>query len=207
MTSTASQPYIILAALALDETGEYALREAARIAQQRPGSELHLVHVVLEEDAKASASELVSLEQRLAAAPARIQRYVEQVWSDTPSKVLAHLRAGQPSRSILQTAVDINADIIVVGTHRRAGLKKLMLGSIAEQVLQHAHCPVLIALPKDYSGKVASDVIQPPCADCLKVRQASYGVHYWCDRLSRQYAGPHVYEQSVSPRTASVFPR
>lgn len=210
MTSTASSnpsPYIILAALALDETGEYALREAARIVAQRPESELHLVHVVIEEDSNASASELVSLEQRLADAPARIQRYVEQIWTDTPSKVVAHLRAGQPSRSILQTAVDINADIIVVGTHRRAGLKKLMLGSVAEQVLQHAHCPVLIALAKDYSGKVSSDVIQPACPDCLKVRQSSHGEHYWCERHSRQYSKPHVYEPSDAPRTASVFPR
>ena len=211
MTSTASdsaQPYIILAALALDETGEYALREAARICQQRPSSELHLVHVVKEEgSSNANSSELVSLEQRLADAPARIQRYVEQVWTDTPSKVLAHLRVGQPSRSILQTAVDINADIIVVGTHRRAGIKKLMLGSVAEQVLQHAHCPVLIALAKDYSGKVASDVIQPACPDCLKSRASSNGEHYWCERHSRQYAKPHVYEPSDQPRAASVFPR
>jgi nucleotide-binding universal stress UspA family protein len=211
MTSTASststQPYIILAALALDETGEHALREAARIVQQRPESELHLVHVVREEDDNASASELVSLEQRLANAPERIRRYVEQIWSETPSKVIAHLRAGQPSRSIVQTAVDINADIIVVGTHRRAGLKKLMLGSVAEQVLQHAHCPVLIALAKDYSGKVSSDVIQPACPDCLQVRHSSHGEHYWCERHSRQYSKPHVYEPSDAPRTASVLPR
>jgi nucleotide-binding universal stress UspA family protein len=210
MTSTAStqsQPYIVLAALALDETGVFALREAARLVQQRPGSELHLVHVVLEETQGASALELVSLEQRLAAAPAQIKQYVEQVWSETPSKVVAHLRAGQPSRSILQSAVDINADIIVVGTHRRAGIKKLMLGSVAEQVLQHAHCPVLIALAKDYSGKVLSDTIQPPCSDCLQVRKTSNGDQFWCERHSRSYQKPHVYEPSDSfRRPTSVMP-
>lgn len=204
-SSTPSQPYIILAALALDDTGVLALREAARIAQQRPGSELHLVHVVLEEAAASSALELVSLEQRLAAAPAQIRNYVEQVWSDTPSKVIAHLRAGQPSRSILQTAVDINADIVVVGTHRRAGIKKLMLGSVAEQVLDHAHCPVLIALPKDYTGKSASDTIQPPCSDCVQVRKATHGESYWCERHSRSYQKPHVYEPS-DRRPTSVMP-
>jgi hypothetical protein len=162
---------------------------------------------VVEEGANASSSELVSLERRLADAPERIQRYVEQIWTETPSKVLAHLRAGQPSRSILQTAVDINADIIVVGTHRRAGIKKLMLGSVAEQVLQHAHCPVLIALPKDYSGKSASDVIEPACPDCLKVRSESHGEQYWCERHSRQYSKPHVYQPSDHQRSASGFPR
>ena len=203
--STQTQPYIILAALALDETGVLALREAARIAQQRPESELHLVHVVIEEAPATSAQELASLDQRLAGAPAQIRQYVEQVWTETPSKVVAHLRAGQPSRSICQTAVDINADVIVVGTHRRAGLKKLMLGSVAEQVLQHAHCPVMIALPKDYSGKAPSDSIQPPCSDCVQVRQATNGAQYWCERHSRTYHKPHVYEPSDS-RPTSVLP-
>lgn len=205
--SVSPKPYVILAALALDETGESALREAARIADQRPGSELHLVHVVLEEAPSASAKELVSLEQRLAHAPAQIKQYVENVWSQVPRKVVAHLRAGVPSRSILQAAVDIDADIIVVGTHRRAGLKKLMLGSIAEQVLHHAHCPVLIALPKDYSGKTPSDSIQPPCPDCLRVRQATNGEQFWCERHSHSYMKPHVYEPSDSlHRPSSVMP-
>jgi nucleotide-binding universal stress UspA family protein len=211
MTSTAgsapSQSYIILAALSLDETGELALREAARVAQQRPDSELHLVHVVIEEAPATSASELASLDQRLANAPAKIREYVEQIWADIPSKVVAHLRAGQPSRSILQAAVDINADVIVVGSHRRAGLKKLMLGSVAEQVLQHAHCPVLVALPKDYSGKTHSDVIQPPCSDCVQLRTATNGEQYWCERHSRTYHKPHVYEPSdAQHRTSSVMP-
>jgi len=207
VTPTTSQPYVILAALALDETGESALREASRLAEQRPDSELHLVHVVLEETPSASAKELVSLEQRLAKAPEQIKAYIEQVWSQVPRKVVAHLRAGAPSRSILQTAVDINADIVVVGTHRRAGLKKLMLGSIAEQVLHHAHCPVLIALPKDYTGKSPSDTIQPPCPDCLKIRQATNGEQFWCERHSRSYLKPHVYEPSdAGHRPSSIMP-
>jgi nucleotide-binding universal stress UspA family protein len=206
MTSTAQpQPYIILAALALDETGEYALREAARIARQNPDSELHLVHVVPEEAPATSASDLTALDARLAAAPAQIQRYVEKIWSESPEKVVAHVRAGQPSRSILQTAVDINADIVVVGTHRRQGFKKLMLGSIAEQVLEHAHCPVLLALPKDYAGKVHSDVIQPACSDCLQTRKQSHGESFWCERHSRSYLKPHVYEPTDAQRRPTSF--
>jgi hypothetical protein len=147
------------------------------------------------------------LEQCLANAPGQLQTYIERVWSNIPRRVVAHLRAGAPSRSILQTAVDINADIVVVGTHRRGGLKKLMLGSIAEQVLAHAHCPVLIALPKDYTGKSPSDTIQPPCPDCIQVRKQSNGDTYWCERHSRTYLKPHVYEPSAThPRSSSVMP-
>jgi len=209
MTSTmptANKPSVILAALAFDETGEIALREAMVLAEQRPDSELHLVHVVRVEAPAASAMELVTLEKRLAHAPAEIQKYVEKVWAEVPRKIVAHLRAGQPSRSILQTAVDVNADIVVVGTHRRGGLKKLMLGSIAQQVLEHAHCPVLIALPKDYTGKSPSDTIQPPCPDCVQTRQATNGEQYWCERHARSYLKPHVYEPSQATRAASVMP-
>jgi len=201
-----TQSYVILAALALDETGENALREAALLAEKRPDSELHLVHVVREDTPASSAMELVTLEKRLADAPAQIRRYVERVWAEVPRKVVAHLRAGQPSRSILQAAVDINADIVVVGTHHRGGLKKLMLGSVAQQVLDHAHCSVLIALPKDYSGKTPSDSIEPPCPDCIETRRTSRGEHYWCERHSRSYLKPHVYEPAESARTASVMP-
>jgi nucleotide-binding universal stress UspA family protein len=204
--SSSQKPYVILAALAFDETGESALREAAVLANQHPHCELHLVHVVREEATASSATELVTLEKRLAHAPLAIQEYVEKIWSELPRKVVAHLRAGQPSRSILQAAVDINADIVVVGTHRRAGLKKLMLGSIAQEVLEHAHCPVLIALPKDYTGKSLSDTIQPPCPDCIEARRTSNGEHYWCERHSRSYLKPHVYEPTQSTRTASVMP-
>lgn len=203
---THSNPYVILAALAFDETGESALREAAVLADQRPNSELHLVHVVREEASAATASEIVTLDKRLAHAPALIQKHVEQVWSSVPRRVVAHLRAGQPSRSILQTAVDIGADIVVVGTHRRAGLKKLMLGSVAQEVLEHAHCPVLIALAKDYAGKSHSDIIEPACQDCLNIRRSSNGEHYWCERHSRSYLKPHVYEPTELRRTASVMP-
>ena len=205
-TTANSNPYVILAALAFDETGESALHQAALLADQRPNSELHLVHAIREDAPAASATELVTLEKQLAHAPAKIQEYVEKLWSAVPRKIIAHLRAGQPSRSILQTAVDVNADIVVVGTHRRVGISKLMLGSVAQQVLDHAHCPVLIALPKDYTGKSPSDTIEPPCLDCVEVRRSSNGSTYWCERHSRTYLKPHVYEPRESSRPASVMP-
>ena len=42
-------------------------------------------------------------------------------------------------------AKEKHVDIIVMGTHGRTGLKRLLLGSIAEDVLRHAECPVFLA--------------------------------------------------------------
>jgi nucleotide-binding universal stress UspA family protein len=49
-----------------------------------------------------------------------------------------------PWRGILETASAINADLVVMGSHGRRGLEKLVLGSVAQRVLQHAHLPVLV---------------------------------------------------------------
>lgn len=50
---------------------------------------------------------------------------------------------GAPAASILAAARDWAADLIVIGTHGRSGLPRFVLGSVAEQVLRHAPCPVL----------------------------------------------------------------
>ncbi|MEO6016330.1 MAG: universal stress protein [Polaromonas sp.] len=47
-------------------------------------------------------------------------------------------------RGILETAESISADLVVMGSHGRHGLEKLVLGSVTAQVLSHAHLPVLV---------------------------------------------------------------
>jgi nucleotide-binding universal stress UspA family protein len=43
----------------------------------------------------------------------------------------------------LETADEYNADLIVMGTHGRSGIGRLLLGSVTEEVLRKAPCPVL----------------------------------------------------------------
>lgn len=47
-------------------------------------------------------------------------------------------------KSILESAESAGADLIVMGSHGRRGLEKLVLGSVAAQVLSHTHLPVMI---------------------------------------------------------------
>jgi len=53
------------------------------------------------------------------------------------------VREGYPATVIEEEAARIGADLIVIGTRGLSGLKHLLLGSIAERVVQHAPCPVL----------------------------------------------------------------
>jgi hypothetical protein len=84
-------------------------------------------------------------------------------------------------------------------------VKKLVLGSVAEQVLHAAHCPVLVVVAKDYSGTVATPTIDPPCGECLAMRKATANATFWCERHSKTYREPHIYVPSDRPRS-SVFP-
>ena len=54
------------------------------------------------------------------------------------------VRHGDPAHEIIRAATDWEADLIVMGTRGRTGLKRLFLGSVARKVLQHAPCSVLI---------------------------------------------------------------
>ncbi len=53
------------------------------------------------------------------------------------------VREGYPATVILEEAEQREVDLIVIGTRGLSGLKHLLLGSIAERVVQKAHCPVL----------------------------------------------------------------
>jgi nucleotide-binding universal stress UspA family protein len=55
------------------------------------------------------------------------------------------VRCGDPARVIANQARKARAKMIVMGSHGRTGLKRLMLGSAAERTLRYAPCPVLIA--------------------------------------------------------------
>lgn len=59
-------------------------------------------------------------------------------------KIQTIVRSGGFGETILNTASEVKADMIVMGTHSRRGLEKILVGSVAENVLHHSSIPVLI---------------------------------------------------------------
>ena len=53
------------------------------------------------------------------------------------------VREGNAATEVVAAAKALKADLIVLSTHGRSGLKRVLLGSTAERILRHAHCPVL----------------------------------------------------------------
>lgn len=87
------------------------------------------------------------------------ERYLEQVRGRLASEgVQAETRVveGRPGDALLDLADELGAFAIVMATHGRGGLGRLVLGSVAEQVVQHATVPVLLVRAREGPGPAAS---------------------------------------------------
>lgn len=81
---------------------------------------------------------------------------------DSDLQVERRLEEGFPGLEILRMARETNADLIVMGTHGRTGLSRLLMGSVAEQVVRKAPCPVLtvkLPLPAKQPSEEATPVM------------------------------------------------
>lgn len=194
--SDKERPYVILVALQFDETGVCALDEAVRIARSVPSVELHALHSVTPGLAAELTGDLASRTAQSARAPQRLEDLVDRACAGTTLSVKGHIRGGSPLDAILKTASEIDADLIVVGSHRRRGVEKLVLGSVAERVLHDACCPVMLAVPKSWK---ATSSVEPPCLECLAERAQTGDRMRWCERHSRPRVRAHVYVPSDAP--------
>lgn len=81
-------------------------------------------------------------ERAEAALTADIQRLTHK-----PAMTIAtRTRFGSPGAQVLAAMYDDRSiDLVVTGSHGRTGLKRMMMGSVAEKIVRHAHCPVLVA--------------------------------------------------------------
>jgi len=144
----------ILLATDLSPASEPALRCAAALAI-RMDAGLVLLHVVSEKEldglAKAHQprhpvdliySELQEAvrEQYRRAVPDEVRRFLHAEVLVVP---------GVPSEEIIRIAAAEGADLIITGTHGRTGLRRILMGSVAERVLRDAPCPVLTVRPQE----------------------------------------------------------
>lgn len=160
---------------------ELALREAAALAAERPETDIHVIAVVEE----IREGHTVTVEQAGAAA-------LHAVGVEEGPRIVPHVLTGDPVREIIRIADDVEADLVIVGTHGRRGLKRLILGSVAEQVARRASCPVLVMRPRHYEAHPEL-VPEPPCPDCVAVRERSNGATWWCAVHDRPWQPAHRY--------------
>jgi nucleotide-binding universal stress UspA family protein len=118
-----------------------ALLRAIKLAARSPSHVLHFVCALdpgtSADQTYASIADIVGQELRNAKAADHVHFFV-------------HARFGKPADEILAVARDVGADLVIVGTKGLTGLERMVLGSVAEQVVREAGCAVVIARPRTY---------------------------------------------------------
>jgi len=104
--------------------------------------------------------------------------------------LVAHLRVGSPAHEIAQLATDLEAEQVIVGTHGRRGISRLLLGSVAEAIVRLAPCSVEVVRPRHVPNEPK---IEPACPVCIETRQSSGGKQLWCPQHSEKHGRPHTY--------------
>jgi nucleotide-binding universal stress UspA family protein len=190
--SSSSRPFVLVVGVDLADTPSsgFAFDQAARIAMRIRDSQLHVVNVL-------SDGHLQPGRARESAGLLRlyVQEKAKVLGGMTDQRVGIHVREGDPPAQIAQLAVDLGADLILVGSHHAPRLKNLVLGSTAERVMAHATCPVFVAGPRPKPEPPHVIVIEGPCPDCVSARMATRGVQWWCARHSENHhlRRHHVY--------------
>lgn len=211
--SNSENPYRIVVGLDYSPAGDLALERALELAAARSAAEVHVVNVVNLYGAQpildGSAEPPGFVGVTLADATAALERHVEQRRAAYPGtlgsvRVRAHLRLDAPASEVAQLAADLEADLVVVGTHGKRGIARLLLGSVAEEVVRLAPCPVLVVRPKAVPEQLPR--IEPPCPQCVEARRATAGAQYWCEQHRERHGQRHVYRQRDRMNTETEMP-
>jgi nucleotide-binding universal stress UspA family protein len=135
----------IVVATDFDECSKAALDQAAELAN-RYGASLTVVHAFDLPDGYIPALLGDVMNELQNAARNELEKVVKPIQDRLP-RVIGVARYGKAWEQILEVAREVRADLIVVGTHGRKRLERVLLGSVAEKVVHLSTVPVLTVRP------------------------------------------------------------
>lgn len=183
--------YRIVVGTDFSDASSHALLHALHALGAAPSAELHLTHVVLDADATRAAN----LERDEALMEAAFQRLKSLLVAENLQNanahderydrhVVYHVRlASNVATALEQVALDVDAHLVVVGTHGRKGLEKWMLGSVADELLRNGRVPLLVARPTSFEGMKRSEYMEPAKAG-VNIHAQRYDFVYSSERVS-----------------------
>lgn len=200
------KPYVVVAGVDFSAEATRALRVAFSQAVQRVPAELHVVYacMAINPDPSAPVAPIAGFTGlpvlTMAEQQQRLTTYLDQELAKQPElakaeiRVFGHVLIDTPSLGISRLASELEADLIVIGTHGQKGVARWLLGSVAEGVVRQAQCPILVVPPEP--GRLEVPAIEPPCPRCVAARQASRGADLWCEQHSQRHGRRHTYYQA-----------
>jgi nucleotide-binding universal stress UspA family protein len=212
------EPYIVLVGMDFSELADRALAQAFDLTFRRENAEIHVVYIVplLNIDAGLAGVGYAqtggldrlddALERLRAHVQGRLEAFVALVAKGAgkaSGRVVSHVRLDTPATGIVQLASELKASLIVLGTHGRQGVARLLMGSVAETTVRLARCPVLVVPPNEASPEVK---IEPACSECLRARANSNGKELWCAQHRERHGRRHTYHQTDGAGAETNFP-
>ena len=187
------------------ETSTHALTYALYLAR-RYHAELHMLHVTvfLSEDPHNPAHHFPDREAIYEKLREIAERDMEAQIPEGEDEGLTIVRAQRRNLSAAPSIVDYAAeediDLIVMGTHGRHGLPRILIGSVAEEVIRHAPCPVLaIRKPEDTEAPVEVKRILVPIDFSEHSREALTVAREIAETYDAAVQLVHVLEEVIHP--------
>src|SRR5579859_7900318 len=139
----------IVVGIDFSELGDRALQGAIAMAAAAGQTEVHALYVRPGiEGAPMSARRFEHLDADLAELQMRVTQQLDvyrDAHGDPPiPEIAVHVRIGAPPTEIVALAAELQAGLVVLGTHGRKGVSRAVVGSVAETVVRNAGCPVLV---------------------------------------------------------------
>ena len=188
----------ILCGVDFSDHSAQALRAGAALAE-REGATLQVVAVIdpLLADAAAAAYDLETL---TADTEAELRAFVASALPATApnERPALHVVVGHAAREILRAAESFRADLIVVGTQGLGGFRKLLFGSITDQVLRDTGTAVLVVPPPERAGATPLEPHGPIVA-AVDVDRPSGALVATAGALARDLDAPLVLVHVVQP--------
>jgi nucleotide-binding universal stress UspA family protein len=162
----------------LRPTADEALWQALQLARQLQNAELHVTHVIVTSKDLHDARTLDQLVHDVPTTMEKLRAHVLAVCAQPAHEAafqcecVLHVRLGQPAPALHQVAVDVDANLIVVGTRGRTRVEELITGSVGQELLHMAKVSVLVAHPQALAGLAKSAHLEP-----RRAGQALYDQH------------------------------
>jgi universal stress protein A len=149
---------IVLFPTDFSHTGDAALKMATSLARDRK-AKLLIVHVEEPPAAYGGGEMYYGMPDPVTE---DLQRMLVEVKPDDPAVPFEHrLITGDPASAIPRLADEEGVELIVLGTHGRTGLLRLLMGSVAEAIVRRAKCPVLTVRQPDQAQEFEANPSGP----------------------------------------------
>lgn len=187
-------PFVVLAALDHSERDRAVLAAALGLVRGMSESRLHLAHVV---DPGPPGPLPIGATPRIPATLSVVEngeRFLSALAAEAASElgrpVGGHLLEGAAWRELIQLGVDLGAQTLVVGTHDYHGLRRFVLGSVAQDIVRAAPFPVLVA--RTAPAKLDDDV-RPACPRCRSLQNAPGSARLFCAEHEPEHPKTRMY--------------